>query len=195
MEDKKLNEKESLELITQMIQSTKDNVEKGEGTTFLIWGYVSTIVALSIYFAWTITGNIAVCWAWWLIPILGYTITFISKRNSPKRIITGIDRIIGKVWLVAALCCITAPVIAWFTIMPILFVEAFIVTIATTITGLIIKFKIIYIPGFIGIGLSYSLLFVQTDTRILIFAALFVVLMVVPGPILNAICARKAKNN
>lgn len=38
MENKKLNEKESLELISQMIQNTRTRVEKDGGTPFLIWG-------------------------------------------------------------------------------------------------------------------------------------------------------------
>ena len=39
MEDKKLNEKESLELITQMIQNTRRNLDTGSGNMFLVWGY------------------------------------------------------------------------------------------------------------------------------------------------------------
>ena len=43
MEDKKLNEKESLELITQMIQNTRRNLDTGSGNMFLVWGYVSVL--------------------------------------------------------------------------------------------------------------------------------------------------------
>jgi hypothetical protein len=35
MEEKKINEKESLELISQMIQSTKEYIEVGNGNQFL----------------------------------------------------------------------------------------------------------------------------------------------------------------
>ena len=40
MEDRKLNEKESLELITQMIRNTRRNLDAGCGNMFLLWGYV-----------------------------------------------------------------------------------------------------------------------------------------------------------
>ena len=195
MEEKKLTEKESLELIAQMIQSTKENVEKGSGTTFLIWGYISTITSLLIYFIWTTTGNTLIFWSWWLIPIVGYSIEFFRRRNSPKRVVTGIDKIISKIWIVSAICCIVTPIVSAFTPIPILFVEAFIITMGTTMTGLIIKFKLVSVLGFIGIGLSYSHLFIQTDARILVFAALFILLMVIPGHVLNTIKARKAKNS
>lgn len=38
MEDRKLNEKESLELITQMIRNTRRNLDAGSGNMFLLWG-------------------------------------------------------------------------------------------------------------------------------------------------------------
>ena len=37
MDNKKLNEQESLELITQMIQNTKFKMVKNAGTPFLVW--------------------------------------------------------------------------------------------------------------------------------------------------------------
>lgn len=41
MEERKLNEKESLELITRMIRNTKHNLEIGDGNIFLFWGYLT----------------------------------------------------------------------------------------------------------------------------------------------------------
>ena len=38
MEERLLNEKESLELITQMINSSKKNMEIGQGNNLLVWG-------------------------------------------------------------------------------------------------------------------------------------------------------------
>ena len=46
MEEKKLNERESLELITRMIQETKNKLEVGDGNVLLIWGYVSVLTAI-----------------------------------------------------------------------------------------------------------------------------------------------------
>ena len=49
MEEKPLNEKESLELITQMIRNTQKKMEKGSGLPFLIWGYVTIAVSLAVW--------------------------------------------------------------------------------------------------------------------------------------------------
>ena len=40
-----MNEKESLELITRMIQNSKKNMELGSGNIFLLWGYLSVVTA------------------------------------------------------------------------------------------------------------------------------------------------------
>ena len=49
MEEKVLTEKESLELISQMIQSTKKNRPVSPGKELLYWGYFTSILALTIY--------------------------------------------------------------------------------------------------------------------------------------------------
>lgn len=43
MNDRVLNEKESLELIAQMIQNTKSRMTRNSGAPFLIWGYTGTV--------------------------------------------------------------------------------------------------------------------------------------------------------
>ena len=48
MEDRKLNEKESLELITQMIRNTRRNLDAGSGNMFLLWGYVCVLLTLVV---------------------------------------------------------------------------------------------------------------------------------------------------
>lgn len=195
MEDKKLTEKESLELISQMIRSTRENMEKGSGNLFLIWGYLSTFVALMIYTVWATTGNPLIFWSWWLIPIIGYPCVLYMNRKREKCVKTDINRIIMRVWWIAGACCVISPIISLFVRMPILFVEALIINMAVAMMGLIVRYKLITVSGCIGIALSYSLLFVDLQYQILIFASMFVVLMIIPGHLLNAACARKNKNN
>ena len=50
MNDRVLNEKESLELIAQMIQNTKSRMTLNSGAPFLIWGYTTIIVSLLVLF-------------------------------------------------------------------------------------------------------------------------------------------------
>lgn len=57
MEERKLNEKESLELIAQMIQNTKNRLETNCGMPFLFWGYTTLFVSLLVWFLVVTTGN------------------------------------------------------------------------------------------------------------------------------------------
>ena len=67
MEEKKLTEKESLELITQMIQSTKKNMKVGSGNQFLYWGYFTVTLSLFIYIMGYTTHNNSWNWCWMLM--------------------------------------------------------------------------------------------------------------------------------
>ena len=57
MEDRKLNEKESLELITRMIRETQENVARYAAYPLLSWGYTTVIVAIVIWYAFLQTGS------------------------------------------------------------------------------------------------------------------------------------------
>ena len=48
MEERKLNEKESLELIAQMIQNSKKNLQVGRGNQFILWGWLGAITSLAV---------------------------------------------------------------------------------------------------------------------------------------------------
>ena len=58
MEERKLNEKESLELIAQMIQNTKNRLETNCGMPFLFWGYNTIFVSLLVWFLVELPGII-----------------------------------------------------------------------------------------------------------------------------------------
>ena len=75
MEEKTLNEKESLEIITRMIQETKNKLEVGDGNMLLLWGYVSVCTAILVYalLLWVQTPQVN--WLWFLIPLIGYGVT------------------------------------------------------------------------------------------------------------------------
>ena len=60
-------EKESLELISQMIQMTKENLERGSGNVFLIYGYAAVVLSIVVYAAVYITGRPLWNALWFLI--------------------------------------------------------------------------------------------------------------------------------
>ena len=93
MEEQKMNEKESLELIAQMIRVTKQSIGSGCGNKFLMYGYTAAILSIVIYALVYFTGNSA--WsAGWFLMFLPFLVSSVrEKRNRPK-VVTYTDRLV-----------------------------------------------------------------------------------------------------
>lgn len=114
MEEKRLSEKESLELIAEMIRNTKNRVQVGDGNILLIWGYVSVVAALLVYVALLLTAEPLWNWLWFLIPVVGYPLLLREKRRQRSKpaaktyvdkVSAGIWRIVGALAVVGVLLC------------------------------------------------------------------------------------------
>lgn len=191
MDDKKLNEKESLELIAQMIQNTKRRMAKNSGAPFLIWGYTTIIVSLLVWFLLTETGNYNWQWLWFLLPTVAFPSTLWIARKQEKLVTTYMDRVVGYVWIVFGW---GAFFVSWVSIffwsMSVLFVILLMMGMGTALTGLIIKMKVVTVCGTLGALASIGCVCVHGLNQILVFAAAFVFMMVIPGHYMNGIAKR-----
>lgn len=187
MEDKQLNEKESLELIAKMIQNTRQKLKKGSGLPFLIWGYVTIATSLLVWYLLETFHDYRAQYLWFLILIVGGLATWIMRRKHESGVRTYIDKVLGDVWMVVGFAGFLISVTAiFYWQLPILFLIVLLMGCGTAITGLVIRFKPIAISGFAGLFLSMACLFVPGYNQILAFAAVFLVMMVIPGHILYA---------
>ncbi|OJV90962.1 MAG: hypothetical protein BGO34_21970 [Bacteroidia bacterium 44-10] len=187
MEERQLNEKESLELIARMIQNTQQKLEKGNGMPFLVWGYTTIVVSLLVWYFLSRTGDYRMHYLWFLIPLVAGPVMFFLIRKYEKGVKTYIDRVVGYVWVVMGVSGFIMSVTAmFFWNLPILFIIILLMGSGTAITGLVIRFTPIAIAGFVGIVLSLACLFTQGVDQILVFAAVFLMMMVIPGHILYA---------
>ena len=186
MEERKLSEKESLELIAQMIRNTQQKLEKGNGLPFLTWGYTTIAVSLLVWYLFSTTGNPHWNYLWFLIPAIGYPAMMWVLKKQEKGIATYIDKIIAYIWIVFGVAGFAVSASAvFFWQMPILFIVLLMMGMGTAITGMVIKFKPIIFSGFAGIFLSFLCLVIKGYESILVFAAIFLIMMVIPGHILN----------
>lgn len=188
MEDRTLNEKESLALIANMIRNTQNKMERNAGTPFLIWGYTTVIVAVSIWILVTITKNYYWQFLWFILPVMSFPATYLVNKNNKKGVRTYIDKIISQLWLVFGIAGFMVSVPTFFISyrFPVLFCVILLMGMGTALTGFIIKFKPCIWGGFISMGLSYLYLIYNGINSILIFAAVFLIMMIIPGHILNA---------
>lgn len=212
MEEKQLDARESLELITRMIRNTRRRLERNAGRPFLVWGYTTVAISLLNYTLNIVGAAPAWSLTWFLIPVLGLLLMrlFPAKKSSEPR--TEIDRIVDALWLVCSLSLIPIFILTLFhglSYRPSLFaLITLVMSIGTASTGLIVRSKVYTAAGLLGMAGTAALALwdfalkqlartqevdnFMLNNEILIFAAIFAMMMVIPGHIINRQNRREA---
>lgn len=207
MEDKKLTGIESIELITSMINRTKERYI-GSGNIMLLWGYLVVAVTVLVWVMFEITHNPAWNWLWFAIPFVGGIATPLMARREKLRkgVTTYSDMITDRLWtlfglsemVLIVLCLIAAYCFAvncWAAMLVYSFIVA---AFAEIVQGIVVKEKSLVAGG--GIGLFLGMLTLccvvgrvplYADWFLPLFMLGFVCMMIVPGHILNYKMRRK----
>jgi len=214
MEDKKLNNQESLELITNMINKSKRQLHIGQGNLLLWWGYTSAIVGLLVGVSLYLTnGNPACNWLWFLIWIIGGIGMLVIVRKDKQRIekepFTYVDRLTSNLW--GTIGCI----FALGTLMSIGFlffgkdtwvimlVFAFLFAgFGSTMQGFIYQEKsMVYggifslVAGIFVLGCVIAHIKLAVVWIIPLFILCFIATMIIPGHVLNAKAKKQCSAN
>jgi hypothetical protein len=100
--EKELTKNESLELISQMIGTAKNNLQKGTGRVFLLWGYlVAGISLLTTILLIALPSEIShYAYFGWCLMAFGYPLHYrILKKIEAKQLVsTYIDRLTQWLW-------------------------------------------------------------------------------------------------
>lgn len=200
MENNKLSEAQSLELITSMIQDSRSRLARNSGTPFLIWGYTTVAVslfnALALYLGW----SHAWAWSWFTIPVIGWLGMMLLFKQEPSAR-NYIDRIVSMIWVVIGLS------FAWLFVGAVVFgcsisfLTVVVMGIGTVLTGCVIKHRTTVICGWAAMCASLIfpiVYFIMAKSgsasaiseiwiwgELIVFALIFLVMMVIPGHILN----------
>ena len=193
-----IDERRSLEIISQMIADTSQKIEQNSSYHFLAWGYTTVLVSLFEYIVCVAGLNKSWLWAWWLIPVIGGVATYLLTRREKQSVRpkSYIDRSVSAVWTVLGLSSLVSYVVFFDNASAFYFLIAFMMGIGTTISGAICRQRLLTVSGAVSILLSVvfplkrwaMINYTITDPAIiyadiLIFAAIFVVMMIVPGHI------------
>lgn len=183
----KMTEKESIELITSMINKAKNRVSE-TGTLYLLWGWLificCTIQFVGLYFFHF--ENIFYVWfLTWLLLI--YQIFFLSKERKKRKVKSYTGEINGFVWLVFFICLMLVIFIGSYLkkyemINPQLLV---LYGMPTFLSGIILKFKPLIIGGVCCWALSIISVFIPGEFQLLLVAAAVIAAWIVPGYILK----------
>ncbi|MEA5126640.1 MAG: hypothetical protein VB074_00490 [Proteiniphilum sp.] len=183
MEDRKLNEAESLDLIAAMIRNARTNQRaRINCNIILVWGYVSVLVSLIV---WVIKLYNAFSYSsllWLLIPMICFPITKYMLSKDKMGVTSYIDRSIYYITILFVIICSTFGLSTFISDFPALFIEALLVCIWMVIMGILLKSKPIIWGGIIGAVVSYTLLFIpDMISQIPLFALTLVISIIIPG--------------
>jgi len=97
MEDKKITEQESLTLITQMIEATKDHLDSEDGRLWLRSGVFTLVLGTLICALVGFTGQPYWNWLWlaFAVPVI-----LNKRRRKEPSVKTYLDKAIGTMWQV-----------------------------------------------------------------------------------------------
>ena len=200
MEKTQLTEAQSLELITSMINDSRSRLARNSGTPFLIWGYttvaVSLLNAMALYLGW----NHDWAWSWFAIPVVGWLGMLLVNKHAPSGR-NYLARIVSMIWVVIGLS------FAWLFVGAVVFgcsisfLTVVVMGIGTVLTGCVIKHRTTAIC--VWAAMCASLIFpavyfimAKSDSaaaisevwiwgELIVFALIFLLMMVIPGHILN----------
>jgi hypothetical protein len=205
MEDKKMTEKESLELITSMIQRTRERYV-GDGNIMLMWGYLSVAVAALVWILLVKTHNPLWNWLWFAIGVVGGIITPImdKKQRAKSGVKSYSDKLTSQIWtivgisaIVATLFCLGFSLFMGYDAWKMMFAFALIIVpMAEMAQGIVIKEKSLVVGGAIGLACGIFIVCciaaqvpLYASLIMPLFIIAFICMMIIPGHIIN----RKAR--
>ena len=196
MEDKKISEKESLELIARMIRETQDNTARYAAYPLLIWGYTTVVISLSVWYFYLQIGIWQINLLWFALPAIAGPLTiFFHRKDKNKGTKNYIDRVTAQIWTVFGVVGFCLACMSFIIHIDILFMISLLMGMGATLTGLVCKYKPLSIAGMVGGILSFSMLFIHGNGMYLVFAIIFIVMMIIPGHIMNKYIKKQCSKN
>lgn len=195
MDKNNLTPEESFNIINKAISNYKMNY-KESAKTFLLWGWALTLACFSNFIilkilhsreAYELMGFFSLG-NWVVFGLIGFIILFFMDRKikKEKKVYSYLDSYIKNLWkvtaasfFIAAIICIKLEIAS----PPIMLLIA---GIATTTSGLLIKFKPLIIGGMAFFIFSIATTFVSNEYIALIVGAAIICGYLIPGYLLKS---------
>lgn len=202
MEENRISEKESIELIASMIERTRQRYSLGDGNIFLLWGYLTVVVSALVWILLAVTHNPVYNWLWFLIWIIGGVATprIARKHQHAKGMRSYSDKLVSRAWSTVGFSALAA---TFFCVGFLLFRGAstwsmmlsfalIIVPMAEIFNGMVVNEKSLIFGG--GAGLLAGIFTtcciaggipLGVNWFLPVFIVAFTCMMIIPGHILN----------
>ena len=190
MDKNNLTPEEGFDIITKAISNFKMNYKEG-AKVFLLWGWILTLASLSNFIilkflhnkeAYELMGFYSLV-NWVAFGIIGFVFLFFMNRkiNKNKKVYSHLDNYIKKLWIATAVGFFIAVIICIKLEIAPPPIMLLIAGIATTTSGLLIKFKPVIIGGIAFFIFSIATTFVSNENIALIVGVAIICGYLIPG--------------
>jgi hypothetical protein len=191
MDDKTLNEKESITLITQMINNAKGRFSEN-GHLYLLWGWTVLVCSIAQFVLMKyvkIEQHYFVWFATWLVLI--YQVIYLRRQKKKEKVKDYAHDIIGMVWmafvvlmfLMGFICVRMLQDNAYELIGP-AFLSLY--GMPTVLSGTILRFRPLVIGGVCCWILALISTFIPAEYRMLLLPVAVIAAWIIPGYLLRS---------
>lgn len=182
-----MSEKESMELITSMINKAKNRFSE-RGYLYLLWGWVILVCCIAQFVLLHFVDYEIASYVWfltWIVVI--YQTIYIRKSKKTQKAKTYTDEIIAIVWITFFICLMLVTFICiqfkkFEMIYPVMLV---LYGIPTFLSGFIMKFKPLMMGGICCWVLALISPFIAFEYQLLLIALAVIAAWIFPGYLLQ----------
>ena len=199
MEEKSnLTAERSLEIIRESIERSQRTINKNSAIPLIWWGACVVVFSLFIAYLWKNHGGPAWNMLWAVLWLIGYVGNWLIDKRRERVPMTFVGKTIGHVWATFGVFCCGVGMIFGFIgcemlpmelILPKVYAFGCITSVislcfgmGTTITGLVIRNRVIQVCGLVaGIGGFFGALHFPDHTQLYVMAVVALIGLIVPG--------------
>ncbi len=185
---KDLSAEESLALIKNMINKTKDSVAD-DSFYFLLWGWLVFGCCISAFILKVYVHYPNHFVVWWLMPV-GGIVSWIygAKQSKKQRVKSFIDEALDYLWIAIALafiCLVAINILNGRTWQTAFTYYILLYAIGTFVSGSLLRFKPLVYGGLINFALAAVSIKFDYDYQLLIGGLAILISYIIPGHLLR----------
>lgn len=184
-EEKVLSPQEGLQLISDAIAMTKENIRENS-FPFLLWGWIVAMASFSFFLLQHYTGFEFYFLPFPVFGVVGIVATFIyHRRRIATSTISYFTDFFYKMWLVLGISFFAVVVINVSQNNVPFTYTLLIAAIGTTTSGLVMKFTPLVIGGILFFTAAITTVYIADEYKVLIHGVAFILGYLVPGYLLK----------
>jgi hypothetical protein len=185
-EEKFLSPQESLQLITDVIAMTKENI-KQNSFPFLLWGWLIAIASFSFFFLHQYTSTHLYFLPFPVLAITGVITTLIFYRNNiSNSSISYLSNFLYKMWLVLGIAFFIVVFVNIHQLHSPFTYTLIIAAIGTLASGLVMKFQPLIIGGILFFIAAITSVYVSEEYKVLLHGVAIICGYLIPGYLLKS---------